>query len=97
VASLGLFKALDCLSGALSGPLAEVVPVLSAEVASVDTSGMSGDNGAETLGGGLDGSVDKGELRDVVLIDHAKNGLFLANVHLRVLNFLLVRRFELPL
>ena len=93
----GLLKAFDCLSGALNGPLTEVIPVLSAEVASVHTCGVSGDNGAETLGGGLDGSVDKGELCDVVLIYHAKNGLFLAHVDLRVLNFLLVRRFEFPL
>ena len=58
---------------------------------------MSGDNSAETLGSGLNGSVDKGELRNVILIDHAKNGLLLADVDLWVLNFLLVRRFELPL
>jgi hypothetical protein len=93
----GCLEASDCLSGALSGPLTKVVPVFSAEVTSVHASGVSGDDGAETLGGGLDGSVDKGQFCDVVLIDHAKNGLLLTDVDLRVLNFLLVRCFELPL
>ena len=51
---------------------------------------VSGDDGSETLSSGLNGSVDKGELSDVVLVDHTKNGLLLADVNLGVTNFSLV-------
>jgi len=57
---------------------------------------VSGDDGSETLSSGLNGSVDKGELSDVVLVDHAKNGLLLADVNLRVTNFSLVGSLKFP-
>jgi hypothetical protein len=73
-----------------------VVSVLSAEVASVLTLVLSGDYCAEAVVGGLHGSVHKGKLSDVVLVNHAENGLLLLVVHLGVLDFLLVRRLQLP-
>ena len=77
--------------------LTEVVSVLCAEVASVMTSGVSGDNGTETFSGRVHWSVNQGQLSDVVLIDHSKDWLLLAHMDLRVLNFLLVGGLEFPL
>ena len=58
---------------------------------------VSWDHSSEALGSSLHGSVNEGELGDVVLVDHAKDGLLLADVHLGLLNFLLIGRLELPL
>jgi len=49
----------------------------------------------EACGRGLYGPIDERKFGDVVLVDHAEHGFLFAHVHLRVLNFLLVRRFEL--
>ena len=43
----------------------------------------------------LHGPVDEGQLRDVVLVDHAEHGLLLAHVDLRVPDLLLVGRLQL--
>ena len=56
---------------------------------------MSGNDSAEALGRGLDGSIDEGQLRDVVLVDHAEDGLLLAHVHCWPLDVLLVRSLQL--
>ena len=56
---------------------------------------MSGNDGTETLGCGLDGSVDKGQLRDIVLVDHTEDRLLLAHVNGWPLDVLLVRRLQL--
>ena len=56
---------------------------------------VSGNDSAEALGRGLDGSIDEGQLRDVVLVDHAENGLLLAHVNGWSLDILLVRRLQL--
>ncbi len=77
--------------------LTEVVSVLSAEVASTMAFLMLGDNGAKALSSGLDRSVNKRKLCNVVLVNHAKDGLLFAHVHLWVLNILLVRRLQLSL
>ena len=77
--------------------LAKVVAVFSAEVAGALSGIVARDHGAEAAVCRLDGTIDEGQLSDVVLVDHAQDGLLLAHVHLRVLNFLLVRRLQLPL
>ena len=56
---------------------------------------MPGNNGTETLGCGLNGSVNERELRDVVLVDHAEDGFLLAHVNCWPLDVLLVRRLQL--
>ena len=56
---------------------------------------VSGNDSAEALGRGLDGSIDEGQLRDVVLVDHAEDGLLLAHVNGWPLDVLLVRRLQL--
>lgn len=76
--------------------LTEVVAVFRAEVASAFSLVVTGDHSTEARVGGLDGTIDKGKLSDVVLVDHAQDRLLLAHVRLRLLNFLLVRRFKLP-
>ena len=55
---------------------------------------VSGDDGSETLGSSLNGSVNEGELSNVVLVDHAEDGLLLADVDLRVANLSLVGSLE---
>jgi len=75
--------------------LAEVVSVLSAEVASVVITSIARDNSTETVVGSLDGAVNEGQLSNIVLVDHAKDGFFLSHVYLGVLNFLLVGRLQL--
>ena len=94
---LRLLEVLSGISRCFRAPLAEVVPVFSAEVASTMAGLMSGNHSSEALGCSLHGPINEGELRDVVLVDHTKNGLLLTNVHFRVLNFLLIGRFEFPL
>ena len=94
---LSLVKVSSCSCGSLRHFLSEVVVVFSAEVASLVVGAMVGDNSAEAGMRGLDGPVDEGELSDVVLVDHAQHWLLLADVRLRFLNFLLVRRLQLPL
>ena len=100
VASHHLLRLLEVLSGigrCFWAPLAEVVPVFSAEVASTVAGLVSGNHSSEALGCSLHRPINEGELRDVVLVDHAKDGLLLANVDFRVLNVLLVRRLQFPL
>ena len=94
---LRLLEVLSSFSWCFWASLAEVVPVFSAEVASTMAGLMSGNHSSEALGCSLHGPINEGELRDVVLVDHTKNGLLLTNVHFRVLNFLLIGRFEFPL
>jgi len=77
--------------------LAEVVSVLSLVVASIMTPDVLRDHCAETLGSRLNRSVDEGKLSNVVLVDHAEDGLFFAHMHSRVLNFLLVGRLQFSL
>jgi len=57
---------------------------------------VSGNHSSEALGCGLHGSVNEREFGDVVLVDHTKDGLLLADVHFRLLNFLLIGGLELP-
>ena len=100
VTSHNFLRLLEVLSGfgwCFRTPLAEVVPVFSAEVASTMAGLMSGNHSTEALGCSLHGSINERELGDVVLVDHSKNGLLLTNVHFRVLNFLLIRRLKFPL
>ena len=56
---------------------------------------VPGNDSTEALGCGLDGSVDEGQLSDVVLVYHAEDGLLLAHVNGRSLDVLLVRRLQL--
>lgn len=91
---LSLLEVSSGSSGVFYWLFAEVISVLSAVVASVVSLDVLGDDCAETLSSGLNRSVDKGKLSNVVLVDHAQDGLFFAHVHSRVLNFLLVGRFQ---
>ena len=93
--ALGLLVLSSGLSWGLWATLSKVVPILCAEVTSVMSGLMSGNDSAEALGCGLDGSIDEGELRDVVLVDHAEDGLLLAHVYGWPLDVLLVRRLQL--
>ena len=92
--ALSLLELGSCFSSGLRARLTKVVPVLSAEVASIMASLVSGDDGSETLGSSLNGSVNEGELSNVVLVDHAEDGLLLADVDLRVANLSLVGSLE---
>ena len=58
---------------------------------------MLGDDSTETLLGRLDRSVDERQLSDVVLVDHSEDGFLFADVHLWVLNLVLVRCLQLSL
>ena len=58
---------------------------------------MLGDHSTETLLGRLDRSVDERQLSDVVLVDHSEDGFLFADVHLWVLNLVLVRCLQLSL
>lgn len=93
---LRLLEISNSLLGLIRDLLTEVIPVLSAEVTGLVAGTVSRNDGAEALRSSLHRSIDEGELSDVILVDHAQNGLLLAHVHLRVLNFLLVRRLQLP-
>jgi len=93
---LGLIELGSGISSGLRAPLTVVVHVLSAEVASIVRGLVSRDHGAKALRCRLYGSVDEGKLCDVVLVDHAQDGLVLPHVVLRLLDILLVRRLELP-
>jgi hypothetical protein len=93
----GLFE-LGCgLSCLLANLLAEVVSVLSAEVASLVGVRVAGDDGSKALGCGMHRPVNERKLGDVVLVNHPEDGLFLADVDLRVANLLLVRRLQFSL
>ena len=94
---LCLLEVLSSFSWCFWASLAEVVPVFSAEVASTMAGLVSWDYSSEALGSGLHGSVNERKFGDVVLVDHTKDGLLLADVHFRLLNFLLIGRLELPL
>lgn len=99
-ASQDLLRLLEFSSGrgwVLLRLLSKVVSVLSAEVASVVIISMTRNDSTETVVGGLNRTVDEGELSDVVLVDHAEDGLLFSHVHLGVLNFLLVSRLQLSL
>ena len=93
----------SCLKGSLSlgsalrDDLTEVVSGLSAEVTGIMVSSVSGNDGTEARCSSLHWSVNERQLSNVVLVNHAKNGLLLSNVRLRVLNFLGVRGLELSL
>jgi len=84
-------------SGVFCLLFAEVVSVLSAVIASIVSLDVLGDDCAETLSRRLNRSVDKGKLSNVVLVDHAQDGLFFAHMNSWVLNFLLVRRLQFSL
>lgn len=90
----GLLELGSSLSRCLVTLLTEVISVLSAEVASLVTIRVAGDNGSKALGCGMDGSVDEGQLGNVVLVDHPQDGLLFAHVHLRVSNLLLGSSLE---
>ena len=99
-ASLSLRGLLECRGGlcwALLRTLSKVVSGLSAE----GTCGVAGvvsvNDGAKAGLGSVDGPVNEVELANVVLIDHAQDGLFFARVHSWFLNFLLRRRLQLSL
>ena len=79
------------------GSLTKIVIVFSVKVTSTMSVFMMGDDCSETLLCRLDWPIDEGKLSDVVLVDHAQNGLLLANVDLWVLNLLLIRRLQFSL
>ena len=85
------------LSGLFGTSLTEVIPVLSAEVAGIVASFVTWDDSAKALGGSLNWSIDKRELSNVVLVDHSKDGLLLADVDLWISNILLIGGLEFPL
>lgn len=58
---------------------------------------MLRDDSTKTLLGRLDRSVDERQLSDVVLVDHSEDGFLFADVHLWVLNLVLVRCLQLSL
>lgn len=93
--SLGLLELSSGVSWSLWATLPEVIPVLSAEIACIMGGLVSWDHGSKSLGCRLDWAIDQRELRDVVLVDHAKHGLFFANVHLGVLDVLLIGSLQL--
>ena len=93
--SLGLLELSRGVRGSLWASLPKVIPVLSAEIARVMGGLVSGNHGAETLGCRLNWPIDQRELGDVVLVDHAKDWLLFADVHLGVLDVLLIGRFQL--
>ena len=93
----GLLELSSGLSRRLVTLLTEVISVLSAEVASLVSLRVAGDNGSKALGCGVDGSVDEGQLGNVVLVDHPQDGLLLAYVYLGVSNLLLGSSLEFPL
>lgn len=94
---LGLLKLSGCGCRVLHWLLSEVVSVLSAEVASIMALFVLRNNGAEALSRGLHRSVNERQLSNVVLVNHAEDGLLLAHVHLWILNLLLVGRLQLSL
>lgn len=94
---LRLLKRFHCLLRVSGRSFAEVIAVLSVEVASVMIVAVSRDDSSESLLRCLDWAVHKRQLGDVVLVDHAEHRLFFAHVHFWVLNFLLIRRFQFPL
>ena len=93
--ALGLLVLSSSLSWGLTGTLSKVVRILCAEVTSIMSGLVSGNDSTEALGCGLDGSVDEGQLSDVVLVYHAEDGLLLTHVNGRSLDVLLVRRLQL--
>ena len=58
---------------------------------------MLGDDSTKTLLGRLDRSVNERQLSNVVLVDHSEDGFLLSDVHLWVLNLVLVRCLQLSL
>ena len=95
--SLSFLEVGSGLSGLFGTSLTEVIPVLSAEVAGIVASFVTWNDGAKALGGSLNWSIDKRELSNVVLVDHSKDGLLLANVDLWISNILLIGGLEFPL
>ena len=93
----GLLKGSASLGSALRDTLTEVVSVLGAEVTGIMVSSVSGNDGTEARLSGLHGSVNQRQLSNVVLVNHAEDGLLLPHVHFGVLNFLCVCRLELSL
>lgn len=53
----------------------------------VMANGVLVDDSAEAVVGTSDGSVNERELSDIILVDHAQDGLLLDAVHLGVLDF----------
>ena len=84
----------DRLTGAIRSGVSEVVAVLRVEVAGFLVTPVARNNAAEAGLGSLYRAVNKGELGDVVFVDHAQYWFLLGVMVLRVLMLLLVRRLQ---
>jgi hypothetical protein len=91
----GFFELSDRLSGARGNARTVVITVFGLEVTAVVRGLVLRDDGAEARLGTAYGAIDKRKLSDVVLVNHAQNGLLLVNVDLRVAVLMLVRGLEL--
>jgi len=90
--SVELLHSASCISDWF---ISKVVSVLSAEVASILVGTLAGNDRTKAGVCRLHGSIDEGKLSDVVLVDHAEDGLLLLMVDLGVLDLLLVRGLQL--
>ena len=77
--------------------LSEVVSVLSCKVSGIFFGTMAWDDSAKSRVSSLHGSVNQGQLSDVVLVDHAEDWLLLLDVDLWVLHFILIGSEQLSL
>lgn len=78
----------------LLSSLTEVVSVFSSEVALPMVVRMGVDDSSKAVSSALNRSVLKGQISDVVFIDHAENWLLLNEMILRVLEVLVFSGFE---
>lgn len=74
----------------------EVITGLGGETTCSVMGGVVHNDGTETLLSTVDGSVLEGEIGDVVLVNHAEDGLLLNLVNFGFLIEILVHGFELP-
>ena len=91
-----LLKVLHCLLSIGSCLLSKIVSVLSSEISGILFCTMAWDDSSKALVSSLHWSINERQLSDVVLVNHAKNWLFLLSVYLWVLHSLGVGGQKFP-
>ena len=84
---LRVFELVECLAGGRVGLVAVGVSIGRFAMEVVVADGVLVNDSAETIVGTSNRSINERELSDIILVDHAEDGLLLDAVHSRVLDF----------